>query len=75
MALNWQPEMDEIKRRVVMANDLQRGGGAIDVNASEKMIRFVDLCDTFHLPVVNFVNNPGFLIGPTGRASLALSNA
>jgi acetyl-CoA carboxylase carboxyltransferase component len=27
------------------------------------MTRFVDLCDTFHLPVVNFVDQPGFLIG------------
>lgn len=48
----------------VMANDPREGGGAVDVAASEKMMRFVDLCDTFHLPVVNFVDNPGFLIGP-----------
>jgi acetyl-CoA carboxylase carboxyltransferase component len=27
------------------------------------MTRFVDLCDTFHVPVVNFVDQPGFLIG------------
>jgi acetyl-CoA carboxylase carboxyltransferase component len=27
------------------------------------MVRFVDLCDTFHLPCVNFVDQPGFLIG------------
>ncbi len=27
------------------------------------MTRFVDLCDTFSLPVVNFVDNPGFLVG------------
>jgi acetyl-CoA carboxylase carboxyltransferase component len=27
------------------------------------MIRLVDICDTFHIPVVNFVDNPGFLIG------------
>ena len=26
-------------------------------------MRFIDLCDTFHLPVVNLVDNPGFLIG------------
>jgi len=29
----------------------------------EKMTRFIDFCDTFHLPVVNFVDQPGFLIG------------
>jgi propionyl-CoA carboxylase beta chain len=27
------------------------------------MARFVDLCDTFHLPIVNFVDQPGFVIG------------
>ena len=47
----------------VLANDPKFLGGAIDAAASEKMTRFVDLCDTFHLPVVNFVDNPGFLIG------------
>ena len=46
-----------------MANDPRHGGGAVDAEACEKMTRFVDLCDTFHLPVVNFVDNPGFLIG------------
>ena len=35
----------------------------MDADASQKMVRFVDLCDTFHLPVVNFVDNPGFEIG------------
>src|SRR5262249_4104756 len=47
----------------VLAGDPMRGGGALDAAGSEKMTRFVDLCDTFHLPVVNFVDQPGFLIG------------
>lgn len=47
----------------VMANDPKHRGGGVDAAASEKMIRFIDMCDTFHLPVVNFVDNPGFLIG------------
>ncbi|MGH8012471.1 MAG: acyl-CoA carboxylase subunit beta [Candidatus Binataceae bacterium] len=47
----------------VMANDPYVIGGSMDATASDKMIRFVDLCDTFHLPVVNFVDQPGFLIG------------
>jgi acetyl-CoA carboxylase carboxyltransferase component len=47
----------------VMAGDPQQGGGGLDAPGSEKMTRFVDLCDTFHLPVVNFVDQPGFLIG------------
>jgi len=47
----------------VLANDPQQLGGALDAAACDKLVRFVDLCDTFHLPVVNFVDQPGFLIG------------
>ena len=47
----------------VMANDTYHHGGAVNASASEKMMRFVDLCDTFHIPVLNLVDNPGFLIG------------
>jgi acetyl-CoA carboxylase carboxyltransferase component len=47
----------------VLANDPRQRAGSVDAAAAEKMTRFVDLCDTFHLPVVNFVDNPGFLIG------------
>src|SRR5262249_49778830 len=48
----------------IMANDPRQGGGAVNAAAADKMIRFIDLCDTFHLPCVNFVDNPGFLTGP-----------
>ena len=47
----------------LMANNTKHHGGAVNASASEKMMRFVDLCDTFHLPMVNLVDNPGFLIG------------
>jgi acetyl-CoA carboxylase carboxyltransferase component len=47
----------------VLANDPRHKAGAIDTAACEKMVRFVDLCDTFRLPVVNFVDNPGFMVG------------
>lgn len=53
----------------VMANNPKFNGGAIDHHASEKMIRFVDMCDTFHIPIVNFVDNPGFLIGRESELS------
>ncbi len=46
-----------------MANDPYSIGGSLDGPASDKMVKFIDLCDTFHLPVVNFVDQPGFLIG------------
>ena len=47
----------------VLASDPMQGGGGLDAPASEKMTRFIDLCDTFHLPCINFVDQPGFLIG------------
>ena len=47
----------------VLASDPHKCGGGLDAPACDKMTRFVDLCDTFHLPVVNFVDQPGFVIG------------
>jgi acetyl-CoA carboxylase carboxyltransferase component len=47
----------------VMINDTKFFGGGMDDSASEKIIRFVDMCDSFHLPIVNFVDQPGVVIG------------
>lgn len=47
----------------VMANDPYFHGGALTADASQKMVRFLDMAETFHLPVVNLVDCPGFLIG------------
>ncbi len=47
----------------VLANDPYHYAGGWTADASRKVERFVDLADTFHLPVVHFVDNPGFLIG------------
>jgi acetyl-CoA carboxylase carboxyltransferase component len=47
----------------VLANDPAVHGGAMDADAAQKLEKFVDLCDTFHLPVVNFADQPGFMIG------------
>lgn len=47
----------------VLANDPLVYGGGLDAGASEKLERFVDVADTFHLPVVNIVDQPGFVIG------------
>ena len=47
----------------VMAHDPNFYGGAVTAHAADKMVRFIDMCDTFHLPVAYFVDNPGFMIG------------
>jgi acetyl-CoA carboxylase carboxyltransferase component len=47
----------------ILASDPNHYGGGLNADASEKLTRFADLCDQFHLPVVNFVDRPGFVIG------------
>jgi acetyl-CoA carboxylase carboxyltransferase component len=56
----------------VMAGDPYFYGGSWTDTAAAKAIRFVDLADTFHLPVVNFVDNPGFMIGSASERSSAI---
>jgi len=51
----------------VMASDPRFFGGTITAQAADKMVRFIDICDTFHLPMINFVDVPGFVIGPDGE--------
>lgn len=37
--------------------------GVIDIDASDKMARFVRMCDCFNIPIITFVDSPGFLPG------------
>jgi acetyl-CoA carboxylase carboxyltransferase component len=47
----------------VLASDPYFYGGAWTADTSLKITRFVDFAETFHLPVIHFVDIPGFLIG------------
>ncbi len=47
----------------LIASDPMHYGGAWTAKAAEKVMRFVDLAETFHLPVLHLVDIPGFLIG------------
>ena len=47
----------------VMAGDPYHYAGAWTADTCAKVIRFVDLAETFHLPLVHLVDCPGFLIG------------
>ena len=47
----------------VMINDPNHLGGAMDAAAAEKATRLVQLCDTFHLPMVCLMDEPGFMVG------------
>jgi acetyl-CoA carboxylase carboxyltransferase component len=69
----------------VLANDTRFLGGSFNYDVSEKFIRFIDMCDTFHLPLVNLSDQPGFTIGNKAeqhgtirrgvRASFAIAQA
>jgi propionyl-CoA carboxylase beta chain len=47
----------------VVANQPKVMAGALDINASDKGARFVRFCDAFNIPLVTFVDVPGFLPG------------
>ena len=48
----------------VIASDSQHvNGGALTADGCRKLTRHLDLCDLFHIPVLNLVDNPGFAVG------------
>jgi acetyl-CoA carboxylase carboxyltransferase component len=48
----------------VLASDSRHpNGGALTADGCKKLTRFLDLCDLFHVPVLNLVDNPGFAVG------------
>ena len=69
----------------VLANDTRFLAGSFNYDVSEKFTRFIDMCDTFHLPLVNLSDQPGFTIGKRAeehgtirkgvRASFAIAQA
>lgn len=47
----------------IVANNPAHLAGCLDINASEKAARFVRFCDCFNIPIITFVDVPGFLPG------------
>ena len=48
----------------VIASDSRHvNGGALTADGCDKLKRHLDVCDLFHLPVLNLVDNPGFAVG------------
>ncbi len=47
----------------ILSNDCYHLAGAMTANGAHKVRRFVELCETFHLPIASFVDEPGFMIG------------
>ncbi|MBT3363976.1 MAG: carboxyl transferase [Chloroflexi bacterium] len=47
----------------IMSNDCMHYAGAQTPDAADKMAKFIDMADTFHLPVIYLVDVPGFMVG------------
>lgn len=56
----------------IIANDCQHFAGAMTATGSQKAKRIMELCDTFHIPIVNFMDEPGFMIGPEAEQAGAI---
>lgn len=48
---------------IFLGTDGRFDGGGLSADAANKVVRLIDLADTFHLPVVAFMDHPGMLIG------------
>jgi len=47
----------------IVANQPAFMAGALDINSSDKIARFVEFCDAFNIPIITFEDVPGFLPG------------
>ena len=47
----------------IVANQPAHLAGALDIDSSDKIARFVSTCDAFNVPIVTFVDTPGYLPG------------
>ena len=48
---------------VVASDSRHVNGGALTADGCDKLRRHLDLCDLFHLPLLNLIDNPGFAVG------------
>jgi acetyl-CoA carboxylase carboxyltransferase component len=47
----------------IVANNPLTGGGALSAEACRKIVDFQVLCDSFNIPLVRFIDTPGFVVG------------
>jgi acetyl-CoA carboxylase carboxyltransferase component len=57
---------------LLLASDPYHYGGAWSADACQKVVRAIDLAETFHLPVVYLMDCPGFMIGPDAERSATI---
>jgi acetyl-CoA carboxylase carboxyltransferase component len=59
----------------IVANQPKVMAGTIDTNAADKAAHFLEVADTFHLPVVFLADNPGIMAGTAAERSGAIRSA
>ena len=59
----------------VLASNPAHLGGAIDADAADKAVRFMELCNAHRLPLVSLVDTPGFMVGPAVEAQAQVRRA
>ena len=59
----------------LLASNPSHLGGAIDGDAADKAVRFMELCSTHRLPLVSLVDTPGFMVGPAVEAQAQVRRA
>ena len=56
----------------IFANDSNFYAGSMTADNAKKTSRFIKLCDQFNLPIISFVDEPGFLIGPDAEKNATI---
>jgi len=59
----------------IIANNTMVMAGAITAAAADKAARFLQLCDTFGIPIVSLIDCPGFMVGPAAEAEALVRRA
>ena len=59
----------------LVASNPRHLGGALDAPACDKLARFMQLADAFGLPLVSFVDSPGFMVGPDSEKTAMVRHA
>lgn len=77
----FAPEMVTALARIegrpvgVIANNTMVMAGAITAAAADKAARFLQLCDTFGIPIVSLIDCPGYMVGPAAEAEALVRRA
>ena len=56
----------------ILSNDGRFYAGAMTSEGAQKVRRFIEICDTFHLPMISLIDEPGFMIGPEAESGGAI---